>query len=216
VIIRWLKLIQHSKIAVGIVTYNCVKELKRCLDSLKDFEHVIVIDGKWFDFDPNNSVINSTDGTIELAKSYPNTKVITTAGYEYQNRQMYIDEAAKLGCKYLFWVDSDEYVKMDKGYDYFVEQLEKTFENNPDKFASLINFHDVRMGGNCWQIRLISHLSEMKHRDRHNQIWYRNMEVIGNHVKDAPDGIRIYQEKNFRTPEREELMRCRNLANPIH
>jgi len=43
---------------VGILTLNCAELLKKCLESVKDFAEVIVMDG------------NSTDGTLEVAKQY--------------------------------------------------------------------------------------------------------------------------------------------------
>src|SRR3989338_3337245 len=43
---------------VGILTLNCAELLKKCLESVKDFAEVIVMDG------------NSTDGTLEVARQF--------------------------------------------------------------------------------------------------------------------------------------------------
>lgn len=44
--------------SVAMLTLNCRDDLKRCLESLRDFEEIVILDG------------NSTDGTPELARQY--------------------------------------------------------------------------------------------------------------------------------------------------
>ena len=43
---------------VRVFTFNSAKTLRRCLESLKDFEEILILDG------------NSTDGTTEIAKEF--------------------------------------------------------------------------------------------------------------------------------------------------
>lgn len=43
---------------VQVLTYNSAHLLRRCLDSLKDFDDILICDG------------NSTDGTLEIAREY--------------------------------------------------------------------------------------------------------------------------------------------------
>jgi glycosyltransferase involved in cell wall biosynthesis len=52
------------KISVTILTKNSQKYLKKCLESLKEFDEIIILDN------------GSTDKTIEIAKSFKNTKII--------------------------------------------------------------------------------------------------------------------------------------------
>jgi len=53
-----------KNISVTILTKNSQKYLKRCLDALKEFNEIIVLDN------------GSNDKTLEMAKSYPNVKII--------------------------------------------------------------------------------------------------------------------------------------------
>lgn len=50
-------------ISVLIIAQNAEKFVKRCLDSLVEFDEIVFVDG------------GSTDKTIELAQSYPNVKI---------------------------------------------------------------------------------------------------------------------------------------------
>lgn len=80
--------------SVLIIAQNSEKTLKRCLDSLKDFKEVVIIDG------------GSTDKTEAIAKSYPNVKFTFNAwpGFIAQ-RNVSIDQAS---CEWCFMIDTDE------------------------------------------------------------------------------------------------------------
>lgn len=96
---------QNIPCTVQVVTRNNAEGLKRCLDSLTMFDEVIVQDGY------------STDGTREMAASYPNVKIMD------QNR-MYLNVEGRItdfgsmrnesikAAKHdwIFVVDGDEHV----------------------------------------------------------------------------------------------------------
>jgi len=90
------------KCSVGILTLNSAEGLKDCLKSFTDFEEVIVCDG------------NSTDNTIEVAKSF-GARVIKQYATEEKNvrcvkdkstvRQKNMDAA---NCDWYFFMDADD------------------------------------------------------------------------------------------------------------
>jgi len=86
------------KCSVGILTYNVANELPRLLDSIKDFDEIILTDG------------GSTDGTLEVAKEY-GCKVVSQSnpGNKIEDfakeRNISLDAAMH---DWFFYVDSDE------------------------------------------------------------------------------------------------------------
>jgi glycosyltransferase involved in cell wall biosynthesis len=91
---------------VTVLTYNSGKTLEKCLNSVRDFEEILVLDG------------GSTDDTLEIAKSFG-------ARVEKQSdqpgpikdftavRQRSFDLASH---DWVFWLDSDEWIdeELDK------------------------------------------------------------------------------------------------------
>lgn len=89
--------------SVEILTLNSEKTLERCLESVRDFDDVIILDG------------NSTDGTVELAKKY-GARVVPQA--DSQEKEVKISDFStvrNIGIKHakhqwFFFIDSDEYL----------------------------------------------------------------------------------------------------------
>ena len=88
----------NNKISVVINTYNASKHLARVLDSVKDFDEIVICD------------MESTDDTREIAERY-GCKVVTFPKGDLQicepARQTAIDAAS---CKWVLVVDADELV----------------------------------------------------------------------------------------------------------
>lgn len=92
--------------SVGIITLNSGKTLKRCLNSIKDLDEIIVCDG------------NSTDNTIKIAKKY-GCKIIP----QYNSKQKNIIAKDKSIIRnktiktskhdWYFWIDSDDYASRE-------------------------------------------------------------------------------------------------------
>lgn len=83
-------------ISVLIIAQNAAFSLRRCLDSLQDFEEIVIVDG------------GSSDDTVAIAESYSNVKVFHNPwpGFIAQ-RNHSIDCATKDWC---LMMDSDEAV----------------------------------------------------------------------------------------------------------
>ena len=87
-----------NKISVVINTYNASRHLARVLDSVKDFDEIVICD------------MESTDDTLEIAERY-GCKVVTFPKGDLQicepARQTAIEAAS---CKWVLVVDADELV----------------------------------------------------------------------------------------------------------
>jgi len=92
--------------SVQVLTLNNAKTLEKCLDSVKDFAEIIILDG------------NSTDGTLDIAKQYTN-KIYPQADTGEKNIRITDFGAARnrgLGLASYDWflfIDSDEYLSKE-------------------------------------------------------------------------------------------------------
>ena len=208
----------NFKIGIGVVVWieekEQLPELERCLDSLTNFYPVIVINGKWGDIEGANP--RSISKAYELIDSYSNVIHLESPNNaEYVNRNKYIIQARKMDCDCLIWVDSDEWVELPLGYDFLCRGIRDVFRKQPDRHTFLVHFYDERFGGCCYKKRGIRHPASSLHRNKHNELWYHNNEILRYPAK-APRGLIIHQDKKFRTQKREENMKDRNVSNPIH
>ena len=201
------------KIGVGVLTYNCVTELKRCLDSLTDFYPVFVIDGRWKDFPGETK--NSNDGTIDLAESYSNViTVLSGDKLEPFNRNLTCIHTGKFGCDVLFIVDSDETVDLPNGYNAFANSLERMIRMYPDDLG-FSTWFDSTKNATGQSRRMMLNPMFVRYRDRHNKMYFLDKEVWA-YTKHMCPNVIIHENKTNRTKERELTMRTRNLANPKH
>ena len=198
------------KLAVVTVAYQCETEIDRMLDSTCGIFPVIVSYGKWKDFVGEDR----TDKTPQIIDSYSNTIFLNSTGLlEPQARNRYMIQAGKFGCEVVIILDTDEYLQFPLGLSFFKRQLNRMIESNPNHLAFNVTFEDS-VNGTYFTPRIILNPTFSRYRDRHNQIYFLNQEVLGNHK--LVGGIVIHQNKNHRTKDREQRMRDRNLANPVH
>ena len=196
-------------ISVGVLVWieddSQLPELKRCLDSLVDFD-VIVVNGKWNDIPGYNPT--STNEANRLIDSYENIKHIKSPNkMEYENRNIYLEECISLKSDFLFWVDTDEWVDMPLGRDFFERGLVDVFKN--DKKSCYMHYYSDRHGGVSMQIRGVRYPFLVRHIDRHNEIFFDNENILSNPTR-APRGLVIKSDKIYRTMDREDRMIKRN------
>tara|TARA_B100000745_G_scaffold292684_2_gene233835 strand:+ start:3944 stop:4747 length:804 start_codon:yes stop_codon:yes gene_type:complete len=105
--------------SVGILTYNVAGELPRLLESIKDFDEIILADG------------GSADGTLDVAKQY-GCKVVSQSNpgnpiEDFAKERNISLDAAKHD--WFFYVDSDEVVSSE-----LVEKIRSIVEKNEEEF----------------------------------------------------------------------------------
>ncbi|MEK7538910.1 MAG: glycosyltransferase family 2 protein [Patescibacteria group bacterium] len=89
--------------SVEILTLNSEKTLKRCLESVRDFEDIIILDG------------GSTDGTVALAEKYGACVIPQTDAREKEVKINDFSAVRNKGVKqarypWFLFIDSDEYL----------------------------------------------------------------------------------------------------------
>ena len=202
-------------IAVGVVCWiednKQLPELKRCLDSLTDFYPVIVINGKWDDFAGTN--IYSTNEANDLIDSYSNVIHLQSANKpEFVNRNKYLIQAMTMGVDFLFWVDTDEWIDMPLGKEFFERGLQYIWK---DEKSCYFHYYDERLGGVSMQKRGVRYPSFSRHKLRHNELFFNDQNILTNPAR-APRGIVINSSKEYRSESREKRMKQRARDNPIH
>lgn len=107
----------EDKISVVINTYNCEKTFKECLESVKDFDEIVVCD------------MYSTDKTLELAKDY-NCKIVMHEKIDFVEpaRNFAISNASN---EWVLVIDSDEMASKELK-DYLYE-----FIKNPKNYTAI-------------------------------------------------------------------------------
>lgn len=118
--------------SVEILTLNSGKTLRRCLESVRDFDDIIVIDG------------NSTDDTLEIAKEF-GARIFPQSDSKEKNIRIDDFSAARnigIGAAkhpWFLYVDSDEYLSKEaaeeiravvtrgKANEYFVYKLPRKY-----------------------------------------------------------------------------------------
>ena len=111
-----------NKITVSsaILTLNSGKTLRHCLQSVKDFDDVYILDG------------NSTDDTLAIAKEF---NIPVYKQYDTEEKNISIKNFTELRTKadglskydWIFLLDSDEYVSKE-----LVHDVRRILEGNPD------------------------------------------------------------------------------------
>lgn len=163
--------------AAGIIFFNEVNGLKRCLDSLKDFDRVYCIDGKFKGYGHMQTPSISSDGSRQLVMhSYSNTVLVDKADVtEIEKRNTFLDMAAKDGAKYLLYIDADEWLTCID-WDLFKEECHKL--TKPSIYRIL--FYDG--GINCFTSmpRLIYQPEHFEYYLTHDALRYKPANYIAN------------------------------------
>jgi len=206
--------VSNFKIGICLLTYNCVNELKDCLESVDKFYPVIVIDGKWKDFPDNHPT--SIDGTLELAESYSNVvTILSPNGTEVDNRNLSCEYAGKYDCDVVIILDSDERLDLPNGLDNFYQSLERMIIQNPQDIGFKTAFESKKRGGVSFPCRIYLNPKHIRYRDKHNKIYYKNKEMRYFSSKLCPNII-IHEDQTHRTEGRLQNMSRRNIVNPEH
>ena len=176
-------------------------ELKRCLESVKNYP-VFLINGKWYDIEGDYPT--SIPEAVSLIDSYPNVTRINYANHhEWESRNMYLEQCTANDC--LIILDTDEYIEITGFFEC----------NILDTPMFRLHVEDPRIGGTDYQKRGVRWPHLTRHRDRHNQLWYKDKEIWSNVGESTPEGIIIYHDKTYRSEKIKEAMKKRNYLRPF-
>ena len=113
--------------SVGVLTFNCASDLRRCLESVGGFSEIIVCDG------------GSTDETVAVAKEYGATVILQDPTFKYPNnkiadfagvRNQMLETATH---DWFLIVDSDEYLSTESKNE-IQKVIEQTSKTSPKIF----------------------------------------------------------------------------------
>jgi len=127
----------NKKIAIGLIGYESLPEIQRCLDPwIGHIDTMILGDGKFDYYDAPNDYSN--DGWLEFCeKRYCDKCEVVTYKYtgdQFTKRQKYLDIAGRQGCDYLIAVDTDEYLDPNyQDWNMFYKQLIRFSEITKDR-----------------------------------------------------------------------------------
>lgn len=195
------------KLGIGVVCYiedkSELPELKRCLDSLESFYPVIIIDGRWNDFKGKYS--SSIQEAVDIINSYSNTiHIISANNSEAFNRNLYLINAARFNLDYIMTVDTDEYVVMYHGKDFFLRGVSDVFHNKKE-LSCYIHCYGKQHGGVFRTIKILKDPNSLEYHEAHNRVYHGNTNIISSPLM-APRGLILYHDKEFRGEKREGKM----------
>ena len=193
------------KLAAGVVAFDDEPALvERMMDSLVDFDHVIVCEGK-YDVNPYGFA-HSTNGTLEVFYKYPNVTILDCAGMRQSDvRNMYLDKATELGCDHLLVIECDEYVTGDMRE--FRDNLPTHGESGPSKTVYTTYMRYVELNHIVKSPRFFYGLQHFRYGQTHStyiidgEKWFaRNGQTIQCH--NLP-GIMVNHDESPRTKEQQ-------------
>lgn len=188
------------KIAVGLIFFNDVESLKRCIPTLK-VDTIYAVDGRFKNFDAKNSL--STDGSREYLKTFKNVKIIDAPDLkEVDKRNIYLDECNE---EFLLRIDSDEWVEGD--WSLFRKELEANVkEENGPGYCLWMN--DLERNDQHWQYVGYHNPKRIRYKYRHD--WFeadgkRILPYSHNKSYTKLTSLKIFNEKLLRSNERKKL-----------
>lgn len=202
------------KIGIGTLAFNSETEIDRMLDSTLGIYPTFVIDKAFRNFGHGHS----TDRTTRICDLYSNVVVFQPEGKltEAQCRNQYMIASLKWNLDVLIVLDTDEYLEFPLGKEFFEQQLARVINQYPDQYAFRVTYEDHN-NGTSFSPRIILNPAFTRYRDRHNQLYFADREVITNDKSiKLCAGIVIHEDKSLRTEEREKKMKEGNRADPFH
>lgn len=205
-------LMSGVKIAAGLVFYNEIDCIRRCLASLTELDYVIAIDGK---YDLNKGEPLSTDGSREIVKQFDNTILIDAPGKKQTDvRNMYMEKATKLGCDWVLVMEADEFVTntYDPRFthvtlDYFRSRLPVHNRRRiPRDLAYNVAWHEKGTSHIMWQ-RLLYKPKYIRYGRIHYSYVVNGIERMVNlndNTSELVKGIVIHHDEKCRSEERQD------------
>jgi len=110
------------ELSVVILTYNEEIHIRRCLDNIKDIaKEVFVIDSF------------STDSTLEIARQYPNVRILQNKWVNYATQFNWGLQNAPITTKWVMRLDADEYLTEE-----LKSELLERLPTLPDEYTGIV------------------------------------------------------------------------------
>jgi len=190
---------KSMKIAIGLIFFNDVKSLKRCIPTLQP-DKIYAVDGRFKNFNTPNPL--STDGSREYLKTFKNVKLIDAPDLEeVDKRNIYLKKCEE---EFLLRIDSDEWVEGD--WSLFRREIEdKVKEKNGPGYWLWMN--DLERNDEHWQCLGLLNPQRIQYKHRHD--WFeanckRILPYSHNNGYTVLTSISIFNEKLLRSNERKK------------
>ncbi len=188
-----------TKIAVGLNFFLEALNLPECLESIKGFDAIIAIDGKYPQFDYPS--MHSDDGSVKILKKYKNVIYVRRAFNQIRKRNTYLQWAWTLGYDFLLVVDADFRVDID--WPVFRKELERLKDSDHTVFNVEFNEPSYR-----WQFALLYKPGDVEYHELHHILRCKRchfeMNIIERHTP-AVRGIRISHKVGNNTRSRAHI-----------
>ena len=196
-----------------IPTYNDEDALRRCLSKLKKLGITALVgDGRFTDFPQINGSDHSTDGTVELAKSFGAHYFQHKPMREQDKFNMALDIAKKLDYEVFMYCGSDAY--FEGNIDEFLLSLQRYYEQYAVEPSQLLVWTEEKQPEAKWnntgsrQPRVILNYWKMEARYLHWTMFEKGspdsqpLAPVG----DLLDGIKLIHDNSVRPKERDDMM----------
>jgi len=160
------------KIGVGLIFYDDVNSLKRCIPTLK-VDTIYAVDGRFKEFDSPNPL--SSDGSREYLKTIKNVVLIDAPDLsEVDKRNIYMKICKE---EFLLWVDSDHWFEGD--WDLFRKEIDEKV-NKKNGYGYWFVTEDLSrktIHDQCWGFYKPN---KIQYRYRHDWYEVKGKRILGN------------------------------------
>ena len=184
------------KIGLGCNSWNQPEGLDRLLESCKDFDRKIIIDGRYYErkdgpyFSEYWSITTKHNAELILKADCP----------EYQKRNVYFEKAE--GLDVLIILDDDEVItRWDR------KEFEESLEARKNNHSLAYNLEFWEDGQKYELPRIIINPTRCYYKNKHNMVWSGNEEIFGRNIGPKINGIVVKHDKSFRPSFRESYNR---------
>jgi len=189
-------------LTAGVIFWNDKKGLERLLPTLKDFDRVYCIDGRFKAMEGETNIGN--DGSWQEVLKYKNTVENGNNNcLEPEKRSIYLTMAEQYNDDYLLVIDSDEWITGD--IETFRSNLLKVIESPNDEGVYCIDYLNQDNTPNDVKPRIFHKPGNLRYWETHNMLQKQDTKRIFRPSTECPvvKGITMHHDHKLRTLERE-------------
>lgn len=188
------------RLAAGTIFFNDAKGLERTLSSLKDFDEIICVDGRFHDYPDSDDL--STDGSRDIVRAFPNARLYDAPDLpEPKKRDVYLENCTSDA---LLMIDTDEWLEGD------VAKFKENIVNRKpaDQLFYQIKWWSEATGGYSTAPRLYINPKELRHGALHCSFMLNGRDFrLHARTHNIIEGIEIRSDPKLRSADRIERSR---------